>query len=34
MCDINDFSIGVVLGQIKDKKNYVIYYGSRTLTRA
>jgi hypothetical protein len=20
MCDINDFSIGVVLGQIKDKK--------------
>ena len=31
MCDVSDFTVGVVLGQRKDKKLHVIYYASRTL---
>lgn len=34
MCDASDFAVGVVLGQRKDKKVHVIYYGSRTLNEA
>ena len=34
MCDASDYAIGVVLGQRKDKKPYVIYYASRTLNSA
>jgi hypothetical protein len=32
MCDASDYAIGVVLGQSKDKKHYVISYASKTLT--
>jgi hypothetical protein len=32
MCDANDYAIGVVLGQSKDRKHYVISYASKTLT--
>jgi hypothetical protein len=32
MCDASDYAIGVVLGQSKDKKQYVIPYSSKTLT--
>lgn len=31
MCDASDYAIGVLLGQRKDKKLYVIYYANRTL---
>ena len=34
MCDASDFAIGVVLGQRKDGKPYVIYYASKTLNEA
>ena len=34
MCDANDFAIGVVLGQRKDGKPYVVYYASKTLNEA
>lgn len=34
MCDANDYAVGTVLGQRKDKKLYVIYYASRTLDEA
>ena len=34
MCDASDYVVGVVLGQIKDKKLHVIYYASRTLYAA
>ncbi|XP_022560075.1 uncharacterized protein LOC111206903 [Brassica napus] len=34
MCDANDFAIGAVLGQRKDKKLHAIYYTSRTLDEA
>ena len=29
MCDASDYVVGVVLGQRKDKKPYVIYYASK-----
>jgi hypothetical protein len=32
MCDASDYAVGVVLGQSKDKKHYVISYSSKTLT--
>jgi hypothetical protein len=32
MCDASDYAIGAVLGQSKDKKQYVISYASKTLT--
>jgi hypothetical protein len=32
MCDANDYAVGVVLGQSKDKKHYGISYASKTLT--
>ena len=32
MCDASDFVVGVVLGQIKDRKHYAISYASKTLT--
>jgi hypothetical protein len=32
MCDANDYTIGAVLGQSKDKKQYAISYSSKTLT--
>jgi hypothetical protein len=32
MCDASDYSVGLVLGQSKDKKHYVISYASKTLT--
>ena len=34
MCDANDYAVGIVLGQRKDKKPYVIYYASKTLSDA
>jgi len=34
MCSASDHAIGVVLGQQKDKKPYVIYYASKTLNEA
>ena len=34
MCDASDYEIGVVLGQRKENKLYVIYYVSRTLSEA
>ena len=34
MCDASDFSIGTVLGQRIDNKQYVIYYSSRTFNDA
>jgi hypothetical protein len=34
MCDASDYVVGVVLGQRKDKKPYVIYYTSKTLNSA
>ena len=34
MCDASDYVVGVVLGQRKDKKPYVIYYASKTLNSA
>jgi len=34
MCDACDYAMGVVLGQRKDKKPYVIYYASNTLNNA
>jgi hypothetical protein len=30
--DANDYIVGAVLGQSKDKKNYAISYASKTLT--
>jgi hypothetical protein len=32
MCDANDYAIGAVLSQSKDKKHYAISYTSKTLT--
>jgi hypothetical protein len=32
MCDASDYAMGVILGQIKDKKHHVIAYASKTLT--
>jgi hypothetical protein len=32
MCDTNDYAVGAVLGQSKDKKQYAISYASKTLT--
>ena len=34
MCDASDFVVGAVLGQRKDGKPFVIYYGSKTLDSA
>ena len=34
MCDANDFVVGAVLGQRKDKYCQPIYYASKTLTAA
>ena len=31
MCDASDYAIGAVLGQREDKKDFVIYYASKTL---
>ena len=31
MCDASDYAIGVALGQREDKKEFVIYYASKTL---
>jgi len=31
MCGASDFVVGVVRGQTKDKKHYVIFYASKTL---
>ena len=31
MCDASDFAIGVVLGQKRDRKSFVIHYASKTL---
>jgi hypothetical protein len=32
VCDANDYAIGAVLNQSKDKKHYAISYASKTLT--
>ncbi|WVZ97515.1 hypothetical protein U9M48_043042 [Paspalum notatum var. saurae] len=32
MCDANDFAVGAILGQSKDKKHHAISYASKTLT--
>jgi hypothetical protein len=32
MCDTNDYAVGAVLGQSKDKKQYALSYASKTLT--
>ncbi|KAI5342851.1 hypothetical protein L3X38_010727 [Prunus dulcis] len=34
MCDASDYAVGAVLGQRVDKKQYAIYYASRTLNDA
>jgi len=34
MCDASDYVVGVILGQRKDKKPYVIYYANKTLNGA
>lgn len=34
MCDASDFAVGVVLGQRREGKPFVIYYASRTLNSA
>jgi len=34
VCDYNDYAVGAVLGQQRDKKPYVIYYASKTLNEA
>ena len=34
MYDVSDFVVGVVLGQKRDGKPFVIYYGSKTLDSA
>ena len=34
MCDANDYVVGAVLGQRKDKKPHVIYYASKSLDSA
>ena len=34
MCDASDFTVGVVLGQRRDKQAYAIYYISHTLDEA
>ena len=34
MCDASDYVVGVVLGQRKEGKPFVIYYASRTLNSA
>ena len=34
MCDDSDYAIGAVLGQMEDKKAFVIYYVSKTLDAA
>jgi hypothetical protein len=31
MCDANDYVVGAVLGQTKDKKHHAIAYASKTL---
>ena len=31
MCDTSDYAIGTVLGIMKDKKAFVIYYANKTL---
>jgi hypothetical protein len=34
MCDTNDYAMGAVLGQTKDKKHHAIAYASKTLIGA
>ena len=34
MCDANDYAVGSVLGQTKNKKHHTIAYASKTLTGA
>ena len=34
MCDASDYVVGVILGQRKEGKSFVIYYASRTLNSA
>ena len=34
MCDTSNFAVGVVLGQRKEGKPYVIYYASKLLNDA
>ena len=34
MCDASDYAIGVVFGLREDKKEFVIYYASKTLDSA
>ena len=34
MCNINDYAVRAVLGQMKNKKLYVIYYANKVLTEA
>jgi len=34
MWDANDFGVGAVLGQQRDKKPFVLYYASKTLDEA
>ena len=34
ICDTSDYVVGVVLGQRKEGKPFVIYYASRTLNGA
>jgi len=34
MCDTNDYVVGAVLGQTKDKKHHAITYASKTLIGA
>ncbi|XP_057999047.1 uncharacterized protein LOC131177894 [Hevea brasiliensis] len=34
MCDVSDYAVGAVLGQMKDRKLHAIYYASKTLDDA
>ena len=34
ICDASDYAIGAVLGQREDKKEFMIYYASKTLDSA
>ena len=34
ICDVSDFAITAVLGQLIDNRQHVIYYSSRTLNDA
>ena len=34
MCDASGYAVGAILGQMEDRKPYVVYYASKTLNDA